>query len=285
MQSQGDTQDNTCDNTRAKVHSIPIFVESRDGLIVNGEPSYKNHSHTNDIIHTPSEKFDIKKTSGSSNRKGKKLNQEESRNDEFTSDLIPSSSVKLTESCATYSSDPIPLPPTNWSSEEPPMYSSHRMQESSYDESSADNHQHLVNSYNETKTENGAKHKIQTNTNANISGAIDIIKSQVDELIGEIDGFKGSSSKDKQYCYLDEMLTRCMIDLDNIDCGENHNIRQDRKSVIKTINQAIVSLETKLECNITKLDGGQTQEYSEKRKTFRLSRFMNRFNPFRKHSD
>jgi BCL2-associated athanogene 3 len=55
------------------------------------------------------------------------------------------------------------------------------------------------------------------------------------------------NSKDKAYLYLDEMLTRELIKLDDIDTDGKENIRQARKEAIRSIQRAISLLESKVQ--------------------------------------
>ncbi|XP_064213477.1 BAG domain-containing protein Samui isoform X1 [Tribolium castaneum] len=81
---------------------------------------------------------------------------------------------------------------------------------------------------------------------------IDIIQSiqkDVSELMSQVEKFNGVP-KDKQYLYLDEMLTRNLIKLDNIDTQGQENIRQARKEAIKCIESCIGILEAKAAANV-----------------------------------
>ncbi|XP_045771776.1 BAG domain-containing protein Samui-like isoform X1 [Maniola jurtina] len=70
------------------------------------------------------------------------------------------------------------------------------------------------------------------------------IQKDVLNLITEVENFKGTK-KDKHYLYLDEMLTRNLIKLDNIETDGKESIRQGRKEVVKCINDCIAMLERK----------------------------------------
>lgn len=73
-------------------------------------------------------------------------------------------------------------------------------------------------------------------------------KSEVNSLLCRIHEFQGTSENDKNYRYLDEMLTRCILKLDKIECN-NSTDRGNRKEAIRGVNQAISILERKLEIN------------------------------------
>lgn len=60
----------------------------------------------------------------------------------------------------------------------------------------------------------------------------------------DVENFTGKKN-DKQYLYLDEMLTRNLIKLDNIETEGKENIRQARKEAIRCIQKCIAVLESK----------------------------------------
>lgn len=64
----------------------------------------------------------------------------------------------------------------------------------------------------------------------------------------EVENFAGTKN-DKQYLFLDEMLTRNLIKLDTIETDGKENIRQARKEAIKCIQKCIAVLEAKAESN------------------------------------
>jgi hypothetical protein len=71
------------------------------------------------------------------------------------------------------------------------------------------------------------------------------VQKNVDALTEQVAQFTGTSRKDKQYIYLDEMLTRNLIQLDDIETQGKENIRQARKDTIRSIQRAISFLESK----------------------------------------
>ncbi|KAL4709078.1 hypothetical protein ACJJTC_013491 [Scirpophaga incertulas] len=72
------------------------------------------------------------------------------------------------------------------------------------------------------------------------------IQTDVLNLMTEVENFTGTK-KDKKYLYLDEMLTRNLIKLDNIETDGKENIRQARKEAIRCIQKCIAVLEAKAE--------------------------------------
>lgn len=82
-------------------------------------------------------------------------------------------------------------------------------------------------------------------TNENV---IESIRAEVNSLLKRIEEFQGTTDSDKNYRYLDEMLTRCILRLDHIKCN-NLSDRSSRKEAVDGVNQAISILERKLEIN------------------------------------
>jgi len=73
---------------------------------------------------------------------------------------------------------------------------------------------------------------------------IEDIYNEVESLHKEVNEFSGEY-QDKQYRYLDEMLTRCMIKLDNVDTEGDEQIRQARKRAINAVHQCVSLLENR----------------------------------------
>ena len=71
------------------------------------------------------------------------------------------------------------------------------------------------------------------------------MQKEVDALTEQVRQYKGNSRKDKEYIYLDEMLTRELIKLDDIETEGKDNVRQARKQAIKSIQESISLLESK----------------------------------------
>lgn len=98
---------------------------------------------------------------------------------------------------------------------------------------------------------------------------IDQIKSiqkDVSELMSEVEKFSGQP-KDKKYLYLDEMLTRNLIKLDNIDTQGQENIRLARKEAIKCIQKCISILESKANSNAEAVNKETTSEEKKEMET------------------
>lgn len=73
----------------------------------------------------------------------------------------------------------------------------------------------------------------------------------------QVNQFTGNTRKDRQYIYLDEMLTQELLKLDTIDTDGKDNIKMARREAIKCINNCISMLEAKV-------DSGQAQSQQQR---------------------
>ena len=71
------------------------------------------------------------------------------------------------------------------------------------------------------------------------------MQKEVDALTEQVNAYTGNSRQEKQYMYLDEMLTRELIKLDDIETEGKDNVRMARKQAIKSIQDSISLLESK----------------------------------------
>lgn len=71
------------------------------------------------------------------------------------------------------------------------------------------------------------------------------IQKEVLELMFKVEAFQGTSRADKEYLWLDEMLTRNLLKLDTIDTQGNDSIRLARREAIKCIQASLAVLEAK----------------------------------------
>lgn len=67
------------------------------------------------------------------------------------------------------------------------------------------------------------------------------------DLKCQVDAFQGHDAKSKEYRYLDEMLTRLMLSLDDVIIEGNESIRAARRNAIKTVQEVIDKLEQKVQ--------------------------------------
>lgn len=89
----------------------------------------------------------------------------------------------------------------------------------------------------------------QTPHTTNCIKKIQDIQADVLDLMGKVERFGGARG-DREYAYLDEMLTRNLLRLDTIDPNGRENIRLARKEAIKCIQASITVLEAKAELNL-----------------------------------
>lgn len=101
-----------------------------------------------------------------------------------------------------------------------------------------------------TKTKSKQEPK-QNNHEISLKQITDIL-AEFETLKTSVDEFKGVP-QDKQYRYLDEMLTRCMLKLDNVETHGDDAVRASRKAAVKAIEKCITDLESHAQAN-TKLD-------------------------------
>lgn len=74
---------------------------------------------------------------------------------------------------------------------------------------------------------------------------IQSIQKDVLDLMDRIDHYSCKSKRDREYVYLDEMLTQHLLKLDTIDSDGNEIIKKARREAIKSINKCIEALEAK----------------------------------------
>lgn len=77
---------------------------------------------------------------------------------------------------------------------------------------------------------------------------IEEIRTKVKELEAKVDDFV-DNVRNKNYLFCEEMLMKCLLDLDNILANGEEKIRSARKAVVMKINENIKKLETKLSQN------------------------------------
>lgn len=89
----------------------------------------------------------------------------------------------------------------------------------------------------------------QTPQTADCITKIQAIQRDVLDLMCAVEQFGGKRG-DKEYGYLDEMLTRNLLKLDTIDTNGKDSIRLARKEAIKCIQASIAVLEAKADLNL-----------------------------------
>lgn len=93
---------------------------------------------------------------------------------------------------------------------------------------------------------------------------VQVIQKEVEELMKQVESFNGNSRADKQYLMLDELLTRQLLLLDNIDTEGKENVRQARKDTIKSIQRCISTLENKVPAGENEGDSSSVNSKEEK---------------------
>lgn len=155
-----------------------------------------------------------------------------------------------------HSPEPIPLPG-------PSSPEQHHQQDSAeHQQTSGEQHQHPQQQHNlnqedqqqEAPTEHNQTNTMQQSEAKKPKGeqdpqsAINSVKSDVIKLVKDIANFEGISKDMKEYRYIEEMLTRCLIQLDSIQCS-GQDLRQQRKSTVKSIESAIDVLSKRAKLN------------------------------------
>ena len=102
--------------------------------------------------------------------------------------------------------------------------------------------------YNQTSANTTAMSEQEHCNKAANDAVIDSTRVEVNGLLEKINEFHGTSADDKNYRFLDEMLTRCILRLDQLECNSSED-RNSRKGAIKGVNEAIMILERKLSIN------------------------------------
>lgn len=105
----------------------------------------------------------------------------------------------------------------------------------------------------------------QTPITTDCINKIQDIQRDVLDLMGKVENFGGLKG-DREYMYLDEMLTRNLLKLDTIDTNGKESIRLARKEAIKCIQASIGVLDAKSEINARPKENqsAKTEEEVEK---------------------
>lgn len=64
--------------------------------------------------------------------------------------------------------------------------------------------------------------------------------------MAKVEQYSGNNRQDKEYVYLDEMLTRNLLKLDDIETEGKDDVRTARKEAIRQIQRCISQLENKV---------------------------------------
>lgn len=81
---------------------------------------------------------------------------------------------------------------------------------------------------------------------------IGVIMQELDKLTPKVEGYQGGK-KDKDYLYMEEMMTRLLLKLDNIEAEGKDEVRQARRQAVKKVQATLDQLELKSFANDTPL--------------------------------
>ena len=115
------------------------------------------------------------------------------------------------------------------------------------------------------KMDNGTKTEKLTQTKPKTPlEMIEEILGGCKELEDRVMNFSGTK-KDKEYKFLEEMLTRSILKLDGIESGADDNIRQSRKKAVREIQSFLDQLELKafsesVSASVQSMDTSQTEK-------------------------
>lgn len=90
-----------------------------------------------------------------------------------------------------------------------------------------------------------------------------LVQKEVDALAEQVKQYNGISRTDKEYIYLDEMLTRELIKLDDIETEGRDNVRQARKNAIKSIQETISLLESKAPLSLQQMSAEEQEKQKD----------------------
>lgn len=87
-----------------------------------------------------------------------------------------------------------------------------------------------------------------------IASKLNSVKRQAIDLVRIIEKFEYTSSDTKEFRYIEEMLTRCVLELDQLECSQLPELRQQRKDLVRCVEQASKVLHKKVELNASLSD-------------------------------
>ena len=79
--------------------------------------------------------------------------------------------------------------------------------------------------------------------------AIEQVSDEVDTLSEQVNELE-CAKKNREFLYLEEMLTKCLLRLDDVSTDGIEEIRKARKTVVERINRQLQNLEDKLKLNV-----------------------------------
>lgn len=91
---------------------------------------------------------------------------------------------------------------------------------------------------------------------------IAVILQNVEDLVLRVEAYNGTG-RDKQFRFLDEMLTRCMLRLDDVDTEGREDIRSARKAAVREVQSCIDKLEAKADESERRYMQQQLESYQQ----------------------
>lgn len=214
------------------VRHIPIYVEGRDEPLVNKNIDTTPKSHTNDLSNSKSSGgiFDRVKNFPTINRVQTPNTQRSNSPHRTTIPINMNAKAQF-----------------NLNSPRQDYQQQQQRQQPQQQQQQAE--------------QSGAQNKPMSNPDIDSIIKIQNIQRDVLNLMDQVEHFTGHTRKDKQYLYLDEMLTQNLLKLDTISTEGKENIKQARREAIKCINTCIAVLEAKADAGI-KSNNGQNMGVS-----------------------
>ena len=106
------------------------------------------------------------------------------------------------------------------------------------------------------------RHRSPSPANLSKLERVELILQDSEALQKSVNAFQGAKS-DKEYKYLEEMLTRTLIKLDSIDSEGVEEVRDVRRRAVKIINASIDVLELKALASNTNTDTQNAMDTSQ----------------------
>lgn len=257
----GKSQENS---SSPRVHHIPIRIEGRDDLLRSNTPDSFNVNRGDNLS----------RSSSGSSQKSANLNGRSPSGDKLNSANLNSSSSPPV-SPPTIPTKPKPMSrsiPIHMNSDAKPVHVNNvKPKETGINQPSHGKPKksqgpfvtRIPVSQPEQKSPNDdGSEPVSCKEKVDTLKLIEGILADLKKLNAEIEKFDGTQ-KDKNYLFLDEMLTRCMIKLDDIDTEGKEELRKARKEAIKEVERCITLLESKVKSRKSVEQDVQMEEAQE----------------------
>lgn len=185
------------------------------------------------------QKFSSANTRSSQDYKSSPATSASSRQQDFSDrSTTPQNSDKLVNS-----PEPIPLPPP------PPEQQHNQSSRSARDETASPENKPQHQQTTQVNSPSAGHEERKADKNMSPANYMNSIKMNVSGLLQKVAEFGGVSASSKEYRYLDEMLTRSLLNLDQIDCSQSSQLRDQRRAIIKLTDKASDILQRKVQLN------------------------------------